>query len=140
MTTLSLDLSVILIVLMLWALFFVLKKSFFDPINQILAAREAATEGAEREARERLAEVDQKSKAYSNRVKDARLESYRQQESFRAEALQRRSRVLAEGRQQGEQLLDSARQEIQSQVGVARKSLETEVNGIADGIVRTILR
>ena len=54
MSAMALDLSVVLIVLMVWALYFVLKKSFFDPINQILEAREAAIHGSQREAREKL--------------------------------------------------------------------------------------
>ncbi|MCI0719461.1 MAG: ATP synthase F0 subunit B [Acidobacteria bacterium] len=140
MSAMSLDLSVVLIVLMVWALYFVLRKSFFDPINQILTTREAASQDALQEARDQLAVVEKKSKAYAEALKQARLESYHQQEVFRGEALQQRSQIVAQGRQEGEQLIGSARQEIQSQVVAARRSLETEVSGIADGIVKGILR
>ncbi|HET6962506.1 MAG TPA: ATP synthase F0 subunit B, partial [Terriglobia bacterium] len=140
MAAMSLDLSVILIVLMVWALYFVLKKSFFDPINQILTTREAASQGALEEARAQLAVVEKKSSAYAEALKEARLESYRQQETFRAEAVQQRSQIVAQGRQGSEQLIGSARSEIQSQVASAKKSLESEVAGIADGIVKGILR
>ena len=58
MAAMSLDLSVVLIVLMVWALYFVLKKSFFDPINQILTTREAASQGALEEARAQMAVVE----------------------------------------------------------------------------------
>jgi F0F1-type ATP synthase membrane subunit b/b' len=139
MSAMELDLSVILIVSMVWALYFVLKHSFFYPINKILDAREAAIHGSQQEAREKLALVEQRSKAYSNSLKEARLESYRQQEAFRAEAMQQRSQILGEGRHSAERLISSAREEIQSQVVTARKSLELEVNGIADGIVKSIL-
>jgi F0F1-type ATP synthase membrane subunit b/b' len=140
MAAMSLDLSVILIVLMVWALYFVLKKSFFDPINQILTTRAAASEGALEDARSQMAVVEKKSAAYSEALKAARLESYHQQEAFRADALQQRSQVIAEGRQGSEQLIGAARNEIQSQVALAKKSLESEVAGIADGIVKGILR
>jgi len=136
----SLDLSVVLIVLMVWALYFVLKKSFFDPINQILTTRAAASQGALDEARSRMAVVEQKAAAYAGALKEARLESYRQQEAFRVEALQQRSRVLADSRQGSERLVSEARTEIQSEVALAKKSLESEVAGIADGIVKGILR
>ena len=55
MAAMSLDLSVVLIVLMVWALYFVLKKSFFDPINQILTTREAVSQGALEAARAQMA-------------------------------------------------------------------------------------
>ena len=140
MAAMSLDLSVVLIVLMVWALYFVLKKSLFDPINQILTTREAASQGALEDARAQMAVVEKKSAAYAEALKEARLESYRQQEAFRAEAVQQRSQIVAEGRQGSEQLIGSARSEIQSQVASAKKSLEEEVAGIADGIVKGILR
>jgi len=140
MAAMSLDLSVVLIVFMVWALYFVLKKSFFGPINEILTTREAASQGALEEARAQIAVVEKKSSAYAEALKDARLESYRQQEAFRAEALQQRSQILAQGRQGGERLIGSARNEIESQVALAKNSLESEVTGIADGIVKGILR
>ena len=140
MAAMSLDLSVVLIVLMVWALYFVLKKSFFDPINQILTTREEASQGALDEARAQIAVVEKKSAAYADALKQARLESYRQQEAFRAEAVQQRSQIVAQGRQGGEHLIGTARGEIQSQVASAKQSLESEVSGIADGIVKGILR
>ena len=140
MAAMSLDLSVVLIVLMVWALYFVLKRSFFDPINQILTAREAASQGALEDARAQMAVVEKKSSVYAEALKEARLESYRQQEAFRAEAVQQRSQIVAQGRQGSEQLIGSARNEIQSQVASAKKSLESEVGGIADGIVKGVLR
>ena len=140
MAAMSLDLSVVLLVLMVWALYFVLKKSFFDPINEILTTREAASQGALAEAHAQMAVVEKKSADYAEALQQARLESYRQQEAFRAEAVQQRSQIVAQGRQGSEQLIGSARSEIQSQVTSAKKSLESEVAGIADGIVKGILR
>jgi F0F1-type ATP synthase membrane subunit b/b' len=140
MSAMALDLSVVLIVVMVWALYFVLKKSFFDPVNQILDARDSAIHGSQQEAREKLALADRKSRAYADSLKGARLESYRQQEAFRAEAVQQRAQILTQGRQEAGQMISSARHEVQSVVSVARNSLEAEVTDIADGIVKSILR
>jgi F0F1-type ATP synthase membrane subunit b/b' len=140
MSAMALDLSVVLIVFMVWALYFVLKKFFFDPVNRILDAREAAIHGSQQEAREKLALADLKSRAYADSLKGAKLESYRQQERFRAEAVQQRAQILIQGRQEAEQKIGSARQEVQSEVVAARNSLEAEVKEIADGIVKSILR
>jgi len=140
MNTMQLDLSLVLIVILVWSLYFILKKFFFDPINQILSKRHAAIEGTQQEAREKLAEVGKQSKAYAQSMKEARLESYRKQEAFRAEAMKERGRVIASGRKEAEQLIGAARQEIQSQVTTAKKVLESEVNEIADGIAKSVLQ
>src|SRR3990172_2302325 len=132
MSTMQLDLSVVLIVIFVWGLYFVLKKFFFDPINQTLAARHAAIEGTQLDAKERLAQVEKQSKAYAQAIKEARLESYRKQEAFRAEAMRERAQVIAGSRQDAEQQISLARQEIQSQGAEAKRALESEVTEIAD--------
>jgi F0F1-type ATP synthase membrane subunit b/b' len=134
------DLSVVVVMILVWTLYFVLKNSFFDPINEILQQRELETNGALEEARQKLTQVDQKSRAYQDSLKVARLESYRQQENFRSEALKERFQALTEARQRAEKVVHSAKDEIESQVVEAKKTLESEVDGIADGIVKTLLR
>ena len=140
MNVMQLDLSVVVIVILVWGLYFVLKTFFFDPINHILTKRHAAIEGAQQQAREQLAEVDKQSKAYAQALKEARLGSYRKQEALRAEAMNERARVIASGRESAEQLIGGSRKEIQSQVATAKKTLESEVNEIADGIAKTVLQ
>jgi F-type H+-transporting ATPase subunit b len=134
------DLSIVVVMILVWSLYFILKKSFFDPINQILLLRDSEIAGAQQEAKDKLAQADQKSRAYQDSLKAARLESYRQQETLRAEASKRRFETLAETRQQAEKILHSAKKEIEGQVVAAKRTLEAEVHSIADGIVKTILR
>jgi F0F1-type ATP synthase membrane subunit b/b' len=134
------DLSVLVVMILVWVLYFVLKKSFCDPINQVLAEREAATNGAQEEAREKLAQVDENSRAYQDSLKVARLESYRQQEEFRSVALKERFETLNEARRQADTILGAAKTEIEGQVAEAKKSLNAEIESIASGIVKTILR
>ena len=136
----SLDLSVILIVVLVWGLYFILKKSFFDPIQHILAERHAAIEGTEQKAREQLAEVDKQSRIYAHALRDARSENYRKQEALRAEAMNIRAQVIVSGRENADYLVGEARKDIQVQVETAKKSLESEVNEIADGIAKSVLQ
>lgn len=136
----QLDLSVVVIVILVWSLYFVLKKFFFDPINQILSKRHAAIEGTQQQAREQLTEVNKQSKAYAQALKEARMESYRKQEALRAEAMTERARVVAGGREDAERRIGGARDEIQSQVAAAKKVLESEVNELADGIAKIVLQ
>jgi len=140
MNAMNPDLSIVLVMILVWSLYFVLKRSFFNPINQILIERDAAINAAQQEARGKLAEFDRKARAYQDSLKVARLESYRQQENFRAEALRERSQVVAEARKQAELIINSAKREILAQVTTAKQTLEADIDNIANGIVRTILR
>ena len=140
MSVMQLDLSVVVIVILIWSLYFVLKGFFFDPITQILSQRHGAIEGTQQQAKEQLAKVDKQSKAYAQALKEARLESYRKQEALRAEAMKERARVIAAGREDAEHRIGGARKEIQSQVNTAKKVLESEVNEIADGIAKIVLQ
>jgi F0F1-type ATP synthase membrane subunit b/b' len=134
------DLSIVVVMILVWSLYFVLKKSFFDPINQILLQRDSEIAGAQQQAKDKLAQADQKSRAYQDALKAARLESYRQQETLRAEASKHRFETLAETRHQAEKIVQAAKEEIEGQVVTAKRTLESEVHSIADGIVKTILR
>jgi len=140
MNVISLDLSVVVIMLLVFSLYLVLKKSFFDPINRILAERDARINGTLEEAKNMVSEVDKKSLAYQESIKKARLESYRIQEGFRVESLKEGSQVILEGRQKADLQINSSKREIESQVSLAKQGLEAEVSGIADGIVKSILR
>jgi F0F1-type ATP synthase membrane subunit b/b' len=134
------DLSVLVVILLVLSLFFILKRSFFDPINKILEDRETAIHGAQRTANKKLGEFEEKSRIYQDQLNAARLEIYRQQETLRSEALNRRADILAKGRQEAEGLVQSSRDELQKQVVSAKSDLESNLTQFADGIVKAILR
>lgn len=134
------DLSVVVVILLVWSLYFILKRSFFDPINKILEDRDAAIRGAQRKANQKLGEFEEKSGIYQDHLNAARQQIYRQQETLRSEALKQRADIVSKGRQEAEGLVQSTRDELQNQVASAKKDLESDLNNIADGIVKAILR
>mgnify|MGYP001236890266 FL=1 len=134
------DLSVLVIIFLTWSLYFILKRSFFDPINKVLENRDLAINGAQRQASDKLQEFEKKSRLYQDNLNAGRLEIYRQQDILRAEALNQRSRIVAEGRQQAEALIQSTKNDLQGQVVSAKRKLESDSTQIADGIVKAILR
>ena len=91
------DLSVLVVILLVLSLYFILKRSFFNPINKILEDREAAIHGAQRKANDRLGEFEEKSRIYQDQLNAARQKIYRQQETLRSEALDQRAGILAKG-------------------------------------------
>src|SRR3989338_2376867 len=74
--------------------FFFLRWAFWKPLERVLAERQAATEGARKEAGERLGKASEKLRQYEESLRQARAEIYRQQEAARHQALDERARIL----------------------------------------------
>jgi F-type H+-transporting ATPase subunit b len=140
MSALSPDLSILLVMIMVYGLYFILKKNLFGPINQMLEDRDAAINGGQEEAQNKQVRCDELTQNYQESLKKARMESYREQEKFRVEALKVRTEIIVAGRAKAEKQVSAARDEIRGQVAAAKQTLETEVASIADGIVKAVLR
>ncbi|MEW5977522.1 MAG: ATP synthase F0 subunit B [Acidobacteriota bacterium] len=140
MSAIQPDLSIALVMILVWGLYFVLKQSFFGPISQILSERQAASSGAQQSAQEKLDLVTLKTGEYQGALKSAHMESYRLLESERAAALAEQGRLLAESRQKAERSVSSAKSQVADEIASAKKTLEAEVDNLAEGIVRSILR
>lgn len=120
--------------------FFFLRWAFWRPLERVLAQRQAATEGARREADQLLSQVDEKLRQYEEALRQARGEVYHQQEAARQQALDERNRILRETREKANQMIRQAKLEIIDDVAQARKELETESRRLADQITRTLLQ
>ncbi|MEE8201787.1 MAG: ATP synthase F0 subunit B [Candidatus Acidoferrales bacterium] len=120
--------------------FFFLRWAFWRPLERVLAQRQAATEGARREADQLLSQVDEKLRQYEEALRQARGEVYHQQEAARQQALDERNRILRETREKANQMIRQAKLEIIDDVAQARKELEAESRRLADQITRTLLQ
>ena len=140
MELVQVDLSVVIILLLVWALYFILKLSFFEPINKILEDRDLAINGAQRESLQKGQEFEEKSKLYQEKLNAVRLEVYNQQEILRTQVLNERSQIILKAREGSEDIIQSTKKELQGQVVSVKEDLESELTPIADGIVKAILR
>lgn len=140
MELVQIDLSVVIILLLVGALYFILKRSFFDPINKILEDRDLAINGAQRESLQKGQEFEEKSQLYQEKLSAVRLEVYNQQEILRTQVLNERSQIILKAREGSEDIIQSTKKELQGQVVSVKEDLESELTPIADGIVKAILR
>ena len=140
MDLVQVDLSVVIILLLVWSLYFILKRSFFDPINRILEERDLAINGAQKESLQKGKELEEKSRIYQEKLNTARLEVYNQQDVLRTEGLNERTQIIHKAREESEDIIQSTKKELQGQVVNVKKDLESELTPIADGIVKAILR
>ena len=126
-------------VLLVFFLFFFLRWAFWRPFERVLAQRQAATEGARREAETLLGTANEKLRQYEDALRQARAEIYREQEANRHQALEERNQMLSETRQRAGETLRQAKSDIAQQVQRATRELEGESQRLAEEIARTLL-
>jgi F-type H+-transporting ATPase subunit b len=125
-----------LILLMIW----VLNRTFFRPINRVIAARERNKGGHSAEAQDILKQASEKSLRYETEMRQARSEGYNLIESERAAALaERQSRVEAV-KAETARTVSQEKDSIQKQSEAARNTIAAEAQNMAEKISSNILR
>ncbi len=135
----NLNASIIPAILIFLILVVVLNRLLFKPLQKVQAERESRTNGLMKEARAKMNHQLDLLGDYQATIKAARMESYRQQEQLRTEAMKKRADVLAKARTAGEQMIQDSRVSILSQVEAAKRQLDLEAQELAHGIASTIL-
>lgn len=131
----TLLLHLIIIVLMVW----VLNRTLFKPINQILEERERRGEGLLSEAAKLAASVDESLRSYEQTLRGARAEGYSRLDQERAEALRSREAQLEAAKAELNELIAREKQQIGKQVEGARTTLAEEATRLAIEIGSRIL-
>lgn len=125
--------------IIVFAFYLFLRWSFWRPLERVLAQRQAATEGARRQAEELMAGADEKLRQYEEALRQARAEIYRQQEAARHAALDERSRILHTTREQANQSARQARLDIARDVEQAKQALGAQSQLLAEQIANSLL-
>ena len=125
---------------LLLLLHFYLKRTFFAPLDKVLAERFEATTGARKQAESAMARAEAKAREYEEAIRAARTEVYKDNEALRKQWRDQQAVVLAEARAKTDPAIAVAKAEMAGDVRIARESLMAETDRIADGIVAAILR
>jgi len=110
------------------------------PLQRVLAERRNRTQGAVERARADIAAAEAKSIEYENRLREAKLSIFRQQEAKRHQAQQARTEAVAQARTRAGEQVKQAKVQIEQQVLEARTGLQGEVERLSNEIIRTILQ
>lgn len=125
---------------LLLLLHFYLKRTFFAPLEKVLAERYEATTGARKQAESAMARAEAKAQEYEAAIRSARTEVYKENESLRKQWREQQTAMLAEARAKSDAAIATAKAALASDVQVAKESLQAESDRIADGIAAAILR
>ncbi len=110
------------------------------PLVKVLAERRGKTEGAVEKARADIAAAEARTAEYEQRLREARITVFRNQEVLRQQALQARAAAVAEVRNKTQAQIEQARAAIEKDKAAAQAGLQAESGKLAAEIIRLVLR
>jgi F-type H+-transporting ATPase subunit b len=121
---------------MIW----VLNRTFFRPINKVIASREKFKGGRNVEADEILTSVAEKQRRYSAEMLEARTKGYEIVENERTQAVAAKSEIVESAKAETARTFDSERESLTAQTEAARAAVAREAEVMADRISANILK
>ncbi|MBK6796454.1 MAG: ATP synthase F0 subunit B [Acidobacteria bacterium] len=138
-SVLSIDGSFLVIFISIFILVFVLNKTLFKPINKVLDERERLGAGRMTEAKQMLAQYEERLGKYEEQLRATRAEAYQYLEAQRRESVAARQDMVAEVKAETARQLVAAQDEISKQAASAKRNLESEAQAMAATISSQIL-
>lgn len=117
---------------------FYLKAVFFQPLQEVLAKRRKATEGAREEGQKSLRRAAEKQTMYEMALKEARAEMYREQEETRRGWLEHQTGRIEEARHRTRAMIQEASHKLESEVAAAKRDLASSSQVLALQIVESL--
>src|SRR5690349_11647001 len=118
----------IILFLLLWFLYAVL---VHRPLRRALQERYDRTQGAMARARADIATADARTSEYEQKLRDAKLAIFKEQESRRKQLVAQRDTAIAEARTQAQELVRKNREELEKQLSMSRAQLDQQADVLA---------
>lgn len=132
----TLIIHILLILVMIW----VLNRTFFRPINKVLATREKNSGGRSSEAQEILNRVNEKNSNFDASIREIRNEGYQLVEDQRTKAIAERQEKVGTVKEEVTALLSSEKETIAKQTAEAQQAITAEAEKLAEKISGNILK
>jgi F-type H+-transporting ATPase subunit b len=111
-----------------------------QPLMRVLAQRRERTQGAMEKARADIAAAEARTAEYEQRLREARLKVFTNQEARRQQATQARAEAVAQARTKAQGQVKDARAAIEGDKQEALVKLQGDAGRLASEIVRMVLR
>jgi len=112
----------------------------YTRLQQVLAERQARTEGAIEEAKKEIASAEERTAEYERLVREARAQVYQTQESHSRRTMEERNKALAEARKQAETMVRGARSALEQDVLAAKATLQHQADSLANAVIARVLK
>jgi F-type H+-transporting ATPase subunit b len=110
------------------------------PLVKVLAERRGKTEGAVEKARADIAAAEARTAEYEQRLREARMTVFKNQEALRQQALRARAAAVTEARNKAQAQVEQARTAIEKDKIAAQAGLQAESGKLAAEIIRIVLQ
>jgi F-type H+-transporting ATPase subunit b len=127
-------------VILLGTLFVLYTRLVHRPLTAVLAERRSRTQGAMEKARADIAAAEARTSDYEQRLREARLKLFKNQEMRRQQAMQSRAELVNQARTRAQEQVKQARAGVEQDKQQALANLQAEAERLATEIVRTVLR
>lgn len=128
---LSPDLSLLVIMAIFIAEYFVVRKFFLEPLNNVMTARQSEITTAAARYEEALARFSEATGELEAKVGEAKKQGASIRDGLRAEATTSRSATVARTRDEADAIVSKADAELRAAVVGARAQIETESESLA---------
>lgn len=125
------DLSLIVVMGIFWATYWVLRITLFKPLGHILEEREATQESAASALQKGLDRQKEVLADIDRRLTDARREALAQREALRAAGAARRQTLLDAAREKAQTLVAEAQGRLEADIATSRAELKGNATAIA---------
>jgi F-type H+-transporting ATPase subunit b len=132
----TLFIHVALILIMIW----ILNRTLYRPINQVIESREKNKGGHSSEAVGILKDVEEKESRYTREMLETRSQGYELIEKEQKAAIAAREKQLAEVKADVADRFEKGRSELEKRTAEARATIEADAEKIADSIAASILK
>ena len=125
------DLSLLVIMAIFIVNYFVVRKFFLRPINEILNWRESQVRSADKIYEESIARFQEATANVESNLHTARREATRAREERRAEAMAVREELLSKARSEADQTIAAAETRLSADVAAARTAIDKDSERLA---------
>jgi F-type H+-transporting ATPase subunit b len=109
-------------------------------LAKVLEQRREQTEGAAQKAKADVAAAEAKAAEYETRIREARLQIYKQQEQRRKQLADARAAALQEARTAANARVQQERAALEKQTADAQAQLQSQAEVLAQQIIRAVLK
>jgi F0F1-type ATP synthase membrane subunit b/b' len=133
------DLSLLVIMVIFWLNYVIVRKFFLQPINEVMESREHETKSAEQLFEQALGRFNEGTARIEAQLHTARRDAAQAREKFRAEAADYRNSMIEKTSAEAKKSVTEAEARLSQDVDVARKKIATESESLAKMAAERIL-
>ena len=125
------DVSLLVIMVIFWLNYIVVRKFFLQPINSVMEAREHESKSAAKVYEESLGRFNEATAQMEAQLHSARRDASQVRDKYRVEAAEHRNSVLEKTSADAKSTLAAAEERLSQDVDAARQRIKTESESLA---------